>query len=133
MQNRFVLRSFGLEGLRENMRRGIKLGEEFATLLRGRPDLFKVISGPQLGVVAFQIKATPLNGTSQSHERNNRLTLQVCQAVNDSTKAYLTGCTIDNLYVIRMVTTHASSTSKSIRLILDLIIQAASRGVNGTS
>ena len=114
------------------MRRGIKLGEEFATLLHDRPDLFKVTSGPKLGVVSFQIKAQSRNGTSESHEQNNRLTLQVCQDVNNSRKAYLTGCKIGKFYVIRMVTTHSSNTSDSIRFILDLIVQTASRGINGT-
>ncbi|KAJ5094072.1 hypothetical protein N7456_009933 [Penicillium angulare] len=129
----FVLRSFGLEKLRETMRRGFQLGEEFANLLKDQQDLFEIISGPRLGVVAFRIKAPSSNGSSETlHERSNRLTLQVCQDVNASGQAFLTGCTIGDFYVIRMVTTHVSNSPASIRSILGLIIQAASRGENAT-
>lgn len=127
-KTRFVLRSFGLENIRESMRRGIELGEEFTSLLKCDKSLFEIITGPQLGVIAFRIKASSLSGNSESsHEESDRLTLRVCQDVNASGRAYLTGCTLGEYYILRMVTTHVSNSSDSIRSILELITQAAKR------
>ncbi|KAL8715297.1 MAG: hypothetical protein Q9225_006431 [Loekoesia sp. 1 TL-2023] len=53
----FVLRSYGINGLKRHVRRHIELGERFAEWVRneGR-DLFEIVSGPRFALTVLRVK-----------------------------------------------------------------------------
>lgn len=127
---RFVFRTFGLEKLREHLRKGISLGEEFTSFLQQKDDLFEIVDGPRLGVVAFRINPSLFDSNSSSqHQWSNDATRQICRDLNASGDIFITGCEVDGRYVIRMVTTYVSSSSKSICQIFSSIVQIAERSL----
>ncbi|KPI43939.1 Aromatic-L-amino-acid decarboxylase [Cyphellophora attinorum] len=52
----FVVRTFGLEGMREHISRTIRLGELFAGLVGERRDLFEVVARPAFALTCFRLK-----------------------------------------------------------------------------
>jgi aromatic-L-amino-acid decarboxylase len=51
----FVLRTWGVEGLREHIRHHIQLGRLFADLVRARPDLFSILAPPDFALTVVTI------------------------------------------------------------------------------
>ncbi|KAI9894744.1 MAG: hypothetical protein M1814_002101 [Vezdaea aestivalis] len=51
----FVLRTYGVEGLREHIREHIRLGKLFAKLIEGRKDLFAISSKPAFALTVFSV------------------------------------------------------------------------------
>jgi aromatic-L-amino-acid decarboxylase len=138
----FVLRTYGVNGLREFIRKHIKLGEYFAGLLRGREDMFSVTTEPAFGLVTFQIKPslaadqanaaheaytndfTP-NAEAQYLEDVNRRTKEVYEKVNARGEYFLTSTVICGQYVIRVVSATILSEEKWLKGCFEEIIGAA--------
>lgn len=68
----FVLRTYGVNGLKEHIRNHIRLGEMFHGLVKSRPDLFKVLAPPAFALTVLTIMP-PENGSGKP-EPNSRLT-----------------------------------------------------------
>ena len=51
----FVLRTYGVNVLREHVRKHIKMGEMFASWIRERPDLFTIIAPPTYALSVFTL------------------------------------------------------------------------------
>lgn len=52
----FVVRSYGLTGLRGHIRRTVRLGMGFEGLIRWSDKLFKIVAQPAFGLVCFRVK-----------------------------------------------------------------------------
>ena len=68
----FVLRTYGVNGLKEHIRNHIRLGEMFHGLVRSRPDLFKVLTPPAFALTVITI-VPPENGLGKP-QTNGHLT-----------------------------------------------------------
>lgn len=68
----FVLRTYGVNGLKEHIRNHIRLGEMFHGLVKSRPDLFKVLAPPAFALTVLTV-VPPENGSGKP-EPNSRLT-----------------------------------------------------------
>lgn len=93
----FVLRTYGVKGLQEYIRRGIGLGESFAEKLRSRPDLFEILTGPSFALVVFRL-------VGKDDEEKNRLTKALCEKINTSGKMWVTPTVLDGRFAIRFMT-----------------------------
>ncbi|KAL8850997.1 MAG: hypothetical protein Q9221_004080 [Calogaya cf. arnoldii] len=51
----FVIRTYGVGGLRRYVRNHIRMGEDFASLIATRPDLFKIVSQPAYALTVISI------------------------------------------------------------------------------
>jgi aromatic-L-amino-acid/L-tryptophan decarboxylase len=51
----FVMRSYGIEGMQEHIRRTIRLGETFASWVRDADDLFEIVAKPAFALTCFRI------------------------------------------------------------------------------
>lgn len=72
----FVMRSYGIKGMQEHIKHTISLGETFHELVKGRPDLFSVLTGPAFGLTVITV-------TAKSHYR--RLEARKRQAAGSTT------------------------------------------------
>ena len=146
----FVLRTYGVQGLKAHLKRHILLGEDFARWVRGRPDLFHIIVPPAFALTVFTIvppastnepaQAIPdgttdtyaddrftTNGleseTNVSHQhRANILTEEVYERINASGKLFLTSGVVNRVYAIRVVSANEKTNEDSLRAAFELIV-----------
>jgi aromatic-L-amino-acid decarboxylase len=144
----FVLRSYGVNGLRAFIRKHIELGEYFHGLLKSRPDTFSVTTEAAFGLVTFQVKPKPpipsetaADKPNPAHEKYlndfipaadaqycediNQRTKEVYEKVNSQGEFFLTSTVIGGAYVIRVVSATTLSEEKYLKAVFDALIQAA--------
>ncbi len=92
----FVLRLYGLEGLRAILRRHIDLAGELAGWIEAEPD-FRLVTGPNLALVTFRFEPPGLAGEALE-DLNRRLP----QAVNDDGRTYVTPTVVRGRAVTRI-------------------------------
>lgn len=138
----FVLRTYGVNGLRAFIRKHVKLGEYFHDLLKSRTDVFNITTEPAFGLVTFQIKPLlPTSAADQPHpahendftpdaeakyrEEMNQRTKDVYERVNSKGEFFLTSTVICGTYVIRVVSATILSEEKYLKGVFDAILEAA--------
>ncbi|KAJ0425026.1 pyridoxal phosphate-dependent transferase [Aspergillus carlsbadensis] len=135
----FVMRSYGLSGLKEYIRKGISLGETFSGLIRGRGDLFEIITKPAFGLTVFRIKASgAVNGNGngngvltngsalpQPDEKADAVTKEVYELINARGEIFITSTVMSGIYAIRVVSANERAEEKYIRRAFDIIVDTA--------
>lgn len=116
----FVLRTYGVTGLQEYIRCGIKFGESFADMLRSRPDLFQILTGPSFALVVFRMV-----GKGQDREEKNKLTKALCEKINTSGKMWVTPTLLDGRFAIRFMTGVRTTEQKHIDAAFESIVRYA--------
>ncbi|KAI9729633.1 MAG: hypothetical protein M1818_008436 [Claussenomyces sp. TS43310] len=112
----FVLRTYGISGLQAHIRKHVSFGEVFNSLLVSRPDLFKVISGPNFALNVFHIKNT--NG-----ETDDQITKEVYELINSRGEVYLTSTVVAGIYGIRVVAANPLAEERYLRKAFDIIVK----------
>lgn len=144
----FVLRSYGVNGLRSFIRKHIHLGEFFHGLLASRPDLFSITTAPAFGLVTFQVKPPPSspqlttanqpdpgheaysndftpNAEAQYRERVNQKTKEVYEQINSKGEFFLTSTIVGGEYVIRVVSATTLSEEVWMQRCFEAVVNAA--------
>ncbi|KAJ6195808.1 aromatic-L-amino-acid decarboxylase [Bipolaris maydis] len=148
----FVLRSYGVSGLRAFIRKHVELGVYFQNLLEQRKDLFRVETEAAFGLVTFQIKPKavtrqdgdvgvaanrpdPSHGALQNGfqgdaeaqyaEMVNQRTKEVYERVNNKGDFFLTSTVIGGRYVIRVVSATTKSEEKWMKMLFDELVETA--------
>lgn len=85
----FVIRQYGIEGLRHHVRRHVAITNEFVRWV-SESERFELAAPPELNLVCFRCKA--------GDEASERL----LHALNESGKLYLTHTKLDGKFVLRM-------------------------------
>ena len=92
----FVIRSYGVEGLRAMIRRHVELAQELAGWVDADPD-FELMAPVPFGLVCFRYRPDGVSDT-QVDDLNRRLLARV----NASRRVHLTHTQLGERYVIRM-------------------------------
>ena len=92
----FVIRSYGVEGLRAMIRRHVELAQDVAGWVEGDPE-FELMAPVPLGLVCFRYRPDGVPDT-QVDDLNRRLLARV----NASRRVHLTHTELGERYVIRM-------------------------------
>jgi aromatic-L-amino-acid decarboxylase len=92
----FVLRHFGAEGIREQLRRHIALAQEFASWVNAEPG-WEVMAPHPLSVVCFRY-APP--GVVEA--QRDALNAEILRAVNATGEAFLSHTKVDGHYALRL-------------------------------
>jgi aromatic-L-amino-acid/L-tryptophan decarboxylase len=116
----FVMRSYGLNGMKAHIRKGVALGDVFAEKVRGRPDLFEIVTRPAFGLTVLRVT----NGTKAS-EKGNELTKQVYELVNSRGEIYITSSVIGGVYVVRVVSGSALAEESHVLRAFDILVKTA--------
>ena len=144
----FVLRTYGVQGLKAHIRNHIQLGEMFQGLIRSRPDLFKLFTPPAFALTVFT--AVPREGAAEPRDaglsepgmnegivsdkalpradgvdadRANELTRAVYESVNAAGQIYLTSSVVKGVYTIRVVSANPKADEQHIRRAFDILVQ----------
>jgi aromatic-L-amino-acid decarboxylase len=130
----FVVRSYGLNGMKEYIRKTMGLGDIFADLIRGRSDLFEIVTKPAFCLTVFRVKnpqatsngSNETNGTAAVCKRDKEsdsLTKKVYELVNSRGEIFITSTVIDGVYVIRVVSSNPMAEEKYVRNAFDILVR----------
>lgn len=126
----FVMRSYGLNGMKAHIRKTIELGNTFADLVRGRSDLFEIVTKPAFALTVFRIKnPQAANGSAngvtvvQKDEVADGITKQVYELINARGQIFITSTVIDGIYVIRVVSANPMAEEKFVRNAFDILVR----------
>jgi aromatic-L-amino-acid decarboxylase len=117
----FVIRCYGVEGLQALLREHIRLGKLFASWVKQDPD-FEQIGEAELATVCFRQLQGP---GSQAQADLDALNRELLSRVNATGKAFLTGTTLKDRYVLRLSLGHLTSTEDHLRGAWRLIQETA--------
>jgi aromatic-L-amino-acid decarboxylase len=93
----FVIRSYGVEGLRDLIRRHVALAREFAGWVEADPE-FELAAPVPFGLVCFRWRPP-----GRTEEEMDALNARLLAAVNAGRERYLTHTRLGSRYVIRLV------------------------------
>ncbi|KAE8337980.1 hypothetical protein BDV24DRAFT_177117 [Aspergillus arachidicola] len=119
----FVMRSYGLNGLKAHVRKTIRVGDEFTSLVRSRSDLFELITKPAFGLTVFRIKdpkaqanGSAVNGTTvvKPNEKHDALTKEVYELINERGEIFITSTVVSGIYAIRVICANEAAEEKHI-------------------
>jgi aromatic-L-amino-acid decarboxylase len=118
----FVIRSYGVEGLREILRRHIALAAEFRGWVEEAPG-FEPLAPSSLGLVCFRHRPAGMEDGAELDAHNRRL----LAAVNTDGRAYLTHTVLGGRFAIRMAIGQLGTERRHVARAWELI-RAAARG-----
>jgi len=122
----FVLRSFGVEGFRKHIRRGIELNNSFATLIENTVNL-SLVTQPSLALTVFRLVPQSKSDdqpalTLEFLNDLNRLFYSRISARHD---IMLTQTSLDGIFCIRLAVGATRTTEVHIRAAYDAIYKEA--------
>lgn len=118
----FLMRTYGLDGLRKHVRDGIERGDMLGGLLRGRRDLFEIVTGPTFALVVFRLARTQ---EGQGEEERNALTKRFFDAVSSEGKVYLTSTSLKGLFAVRVCVSGPLVEEKHVREVFEILARCA--------
>ncbi len=120
----FVLRRYGVEGLREHVRRGVAMAADFEAWARKSADI-EVVAPRRLDLVCVAPRPRPGEPVEQVNERARA----IHHAVNERTAVYLSHTILPtefgSRYVLRVSIGGTLTRSEHVRLCYDEIVKAA--------
>lgn len=117
----FVIRSYGVEGLREVIRRHVAWAAEFAAWVE-EEEGFEILAPPSLGLVCFRYRP---RGLDPNGDEVNRLNQKLLEKVNESGRVHLTHTVLRGRYTVRMVVGALYTQHEHVELAWNLIKRAA--------
>ncbi|QIW95681.1 hypothetical protein AMS68_001199 [Peltaster fructicola] len=152
----FVLRTWGVEGLRAHIRHHIKLGRLFAGLIRSRSDLFSILTPPLFALTVITVRSArgaavdvskandhiePSPDQDSHIMATSTLADQDLQIANENTKKvyaivdekkdfFLTSSVVDGVAAIRVVSANPLAEERYIRQVFDVLVAAAEQVLN---
>jgi len=119
----FVIRTYGVKGLQEKIRRHLQLAEYFVKKIEASAD-FELLAPVPLNTICFRYNTV---GRSYSTKELNQLNADLLERVNDSGKAFLTHTKLNDIYTIRMVIGQTQVEKRHVDAAWDLIVAEAKR------
>ncbi|KAE8356053.1 pyridoxal phosphate-dependent transferase [Aspergillus coremiiformis] len=128
----FVMRSYGVNGLKAHVRNTIRVGEAFTRLVRTRSDLFEIITQPAFGLTVFRIMdpraqahASSVDGTGIPHpnETHDALTKEVYELVNSRGEIFITSTVVAGIYAIRVVCANEAAEEKYLQRAFEILVE----------
>jgi aromatic-L-amino-acid decarboxylase len=110
----FVIRHYGVEGLRRHVREQVGLAQEFAGWVRAHPRL-ELATEPPLNLVCFR------------HAAGDDATQSLIDAVNATGRAYMTHARLDDRYTIRFCVGGTSTERRHVEQAWELIDRVAAQ------
>ena len=147
----FAIRTWGVEGMRAHIRHHLKLGELFASLVRSRRDLFRIVVEPAFALTVLSIRSASnkpvlTNGNvdggdprpdQDSHvgvecdaddetlRASNEVTKKVYARVDEQKEYFLTSTVVGDVHAIRVVSANPLAEEKYIRGVFAHLVDIA--------
>jgi aromatic-L-amino-acid decarboxylase len=122
----FVIRHYGVEGLRAHIREHMRLAALFERWVR-EDDRFEVVAPRTITLVCFRLR--PRGGEGESAEQTNERNRRLLAAINESGRAYLSHTVLpvrgQSAYILRMAIGATATQERHVRAAWDLIRELA--------
>jgi aromatic-L-amino-acid decarboxylase len=118
----FVIRNYGIDGLKEKINLQIQLAEKLAQKIR-KTDHFAVHEPQYLNVICFRFQPSSVS----SIEEINRLNQDLLRRLNDTGKIYITHTKVRGLITLRMVIAQTSVDKSHVDKAWELIQQTVKK------
>jgi aromatic-L-amino-acid decarboxylase len=118
----FVIRSYGVEGIREKLRTHIEMNKRFARSLAKIAPM-QIPLEPFLNFTCFRMQPDGM----EDPDELNRLNETLLEAINSGGELFLTHTKINGLFTLRMLTGQTYVEEKDVDLALERIAAAATR------
>jgi len=115
----WVIRSFGVEGLRRRLREHLRLAAEFKDLVLAHPR-FELMAPVPLSLVCFRHRPEGLD-----EEATDAWNRDLLRRINQSGRAYLSHARLKGRFVLRMAIGQERTTASDVRAAWDLILRLA--------
>ena len=125
----FVLRWFGLEGLRRRIERHIELAQQFADWIDADPDFERLAPVP-FSTVCFRYRPAGLARHEDHpayHKRLDELNTRLMDAVNRSGEVFLSHTRLRDRFVIRLAVGNLRTEERHVRRAWELLRHEATR------
>ncbi len=146
----FVMRSYGLEGMREHIRRTIKIGEVFKGLVEEKNDLFESVAPPRFALTCLRVKPSVVAGHSamnghasaainakdealmgdfvsdvaaQAETDANAVTKEIADLINQRGEIFITSSTTAGKCMVRVVSANPNAEEKYVRNAFEIIVR----------
>jgi len=117
----FVIRSYGVEGLRAMLRRHVALARELADRVEATPE-FELLAPAPLGLVCFRYRPP---GVAPDDPRLDGLNRALLTRVNASGRVFLTHTTLGGRYAIRLAIGQRCTEREHVEQAWKLVVEAA--------
>jgi aromatic-L-amino-acid decarboxylase len=114
-----VIRTYGVDGLREKIRLHIEIGKKLAVQISAEPD-FELLAPVPICVVCFRFIPA-----GYQEDQLNALNEKLNHILNDSGKIYLSHTVLNGKYTLRMVTAQTNVTEQHVENAWELIKETA--------
>lgn len=115
----FVIREYGVEGLREIIRTHMALAREFRRWLEEDPR-FELLAPTHFSLVCFR-----LNPDHKSEEELDRLNSELLNRINSAGRAYLTHTRLNGQYTLRLVVAQRNTSERQLGDLWDALQEHA--------
>ena len=110
----FLIRAYGLDGLRTRLRNHVTWVQNLAERLRDHPD-FEIVTEPVLALFTFRLVAADPDAAN----------LALVNAINDDGRIYLTQTKVDGALAIRFTGCQFDATAEDVEMAYDVITELA--------
>ncbi|KIJ40178.1 hypothetical protein M422DRAFT_210014 [Sphaerobolus stellatus SS14] len=118
----FVLRSFGLNGFREHIRKGIALSKKFNALVESSPQ-FEIVTPPSITLTVFRLLPSTDSGVDKSDtEAVNQLN-QMYQRRLHAADLFLTQTDVNKMFSIRLVIGSTRTEEEHIQRAFEIMVR----------
>ncbi|MCH7665677.1 MAG: aspartate aminotransferase family protein [Acidobacteria bacterium] len=120
----FLMRAYGLEGLRSRIRNHVAWARKLAERLAGESD-FEIVTPPMLSLFSFRYVPKGPKGPEGLDLDLDALNLRLLNAINDDGRIYLTQTEHDGKLVIRFVAGQFETRAQDFDVAFDAICETA--------
>ena len=113
----FLIRAYGLEGLRERLRNHVKWSKQLHDKLATHPDI-EIVTPPMWSLFTFRY-------APEGVEDLDDLNIRLVNAINDDGRIYLTQTRVDGTLVIRFQAGQFETTEEDVMMAYDVITEIA--------
>ena len=110
----FVIRDYGVEGIKKIIRKHIHLAELFRDELQ-QDKRFEIMAPVYFSLVCFRLN------DGRSEEQLNALNQRLLEAINDTGRVFLTHTTLNGKYTLRLVVGQRTTEERHVRQALEII------------
>ncbi|KAL9098462.1 MAG: hypothetical protein Q9187_009660, partial [Circinaria calcarea] len=122
----FVMRTYGIDGMKSHIRSHIQLGELFHSLVLSRKDLFHVVTEPAFALVVLSVvprSQQTNNLSSAASAAANTITKEVVDTIKSRGEIFLLGVILNGIYAIRVRCSIPKAEEQYIRHTFEVLVR----------
>jgi len=117
----FVIRTYGVEGLRQKIRNDIELAD-YASAMLNKTGFFEILAPVNFNVICFRF-----NDKSFALEKLNNINSKLLDMINSNGEVFLTHTKLDSKFAIRLVIGQTNVERRHVDKVLNVIFESTEK------